>query len=199
MGKSSWVPFILRVYFSPVTDDMFYSGCCKYCLLLAGDEDLDRWTRSLLVILSKLLLWTWLLSGNVFELMKLRIELCSFHETNSVCIILFQTLMDVIRMPHVNCCNEWCVVLNHYDLGLYFGSYLKYFKIFGLLGLWEPKYRNLITSVIFFYLRSYNLVGSVTPIVLYDLSWIEYGLLQKFMEARGAMALYGPNVASPLL
>jgi hypothetical protein len=90
-------------------------------------------------------------------------------------------------------------VLNHYDLGLYFESYLKSFEISGLLGLWEPKYRNLITSVIVLYLRSYDLVGSVTPVVLDDLSWIEYGLLQKFMEARGAMALYGPNVAPPLL
>jgi hypothetical protein len=30
---------VLRVYFSPVADDLFYSGCCKYYLLLARDED----------------------------------------------------------------------------------------------------------------------------------------------------------------
>jgi hypothetical protein len=30
---------VLRVYFSPVADDLFYFGCCKYCLLPAGDED----------------------------------------------------------------------------------------------------------------------------------------------------------------
>ena len=53
-------------------------------------------------------------------------------------------------------------MLNHYDLGLYVESSLKSFVISGLPGLWELKYRNLITSVIFLYLRSYNLVGSVT-------------------------------------
>jgi hypothetical protein len=30
---------VLRVYFPPVADDQFYFGCCKYCLLLARDED----------------------------------------------------------------------------------------------------------------------------------------------------------------
>jgi hypothetical protein len=80
------------------------------------------------------------------------IELCCFRETNSVCTILFWTLMDVISMLLVNCCNEWCVVLNHYDLSLYVETYLKSFEISGLSGLWELKYRNLITSVIVFVL-----------------------------------------------
>ena len=54
-------------------------------------------------------------------------------------------------------------MLNHYDLGLYVESWLKSFVISGLPGLWELKYRNLIASVIvFWYLRSYDLVGSVT-------------------------------------
>jgi hypothetical protein len=57
-------------------------------------------------------------TSNVFELMKLCIELCCFRETNLVCNILFGTPMAVIRMLLVNCCNEWCVVLDHYDLGL---------------------------------------------------------------------------------
>jgi hypothetical protein len=30
---------VLRVYFSPIADYLFYHGCCKYCLLPAGDED----------------------------------------------------------------------------------------------------------------------------------------------------------------
>ena len=60
--------------------------------------------------------------------------------------------MDVIRMLLVKCCNEWCVVLNHYGLGLYAESWLKSFVISGLSGLWELKYRNLITSVIVFVL-----------------------------------------------
>jgi hypothetical protein len=30
---------VLRVYLPPVVDDQFYFGCCKYCLLLVGDED----------------------------------------------------------------------------------------------------------------------------------------------------------------
>ena len=30
---------VLRVYFPPVVDDQFFFGCCKYCLLPAGDED----------------------------------------------------------------------------------------------------------------------------------------------------------------
>ena len=54
-------------------------------------------------------------------------------------------------------------MLNHYGLGLYIESCLKSFVISGLPGLWELKYRNLITSVIvFLYLRSYDLVSSVT-------------------------------------
>ena len=53
-------------------------------------------------------------------------------------------------------------MLNHYGLGLYVESWLKSFVISRLPGLWELKYRNLITSVIVLYLRSYDLVGSVT-------------------------------------
>ena len=30
---------VLRVYLPPVAGDQFYFGCCKYCLLPAGDED----------------------------------------------------------------------------------------------------------------------------------------------------------------
>ena len=71
---------------------------------------------------------------------------------NLVCLIFIHTLMDVIRMPLVKCCNEWRVVLNHYGLGLYVESWLKSFVISGLPGLWELKYRNLITSVIVFVL-----------------------------------------------
>jgi len=43
-------------------------------------------------------------------------------------------------------------LLNHYGLGLYVESWLKSFVIFGLPGLWELKYINLITSVIVFVL-----------------------------------------------
>jgi hypothetical protein len=60
--------------------------------------------------------------------------------------------MGVTRMPLVKCCNTWCVVLNHYDLGLYVESCLKSFEISGLPGLWELKYRDLITLVIVFIL-----------------------------------------------
>ena len=60
--------------------------------------------------------------------------------------------MDVIRMLLMKCCNGWCVVLNHYGLGLYVESWLKSFVISRLPGLWELKYRNLITSVIVFVL-----------------------------------------------
>ena len=70
--------------------------------------------------------------------------------------------MDVIRMLLVKCCNEWCVVLNHSDLGLYVEVWLKSFMISGLLGLWELKYRNWSLRWLFLYLRSYDLVGSVT-------------------------------------
>jgi hypothetical protein len=52
----------------------------------------------------------------------------------------------------VNFCNERYVVLNQYDLGLYVESCLKSFEIFGLPGLWDLKYSNLITSVIVFVL-----------------------------------------------
>jgi hypothetical protein len=60
--------------------------------------------------------------------------------------------MYVIHMPLVKCSNELCVVLNHYDLGLYVESCLKSFEISRLLGLQEFKYKNLITSVIVFVL-----------------------------------------------
>ena len=53
-------------------------------------------------------------------------------------------------------------MLNHYGLSLFVESWLKFFMISGLPGLWELKYRNLIASVIVLYLRSYDLVGSVT-------------------------------------
>jgi hypothetical protein len=43
-------------------------------------------------------------------------------------------------------------VLNNYDLGWYVESCLKFFEIFELQGLWELKYRNLITLVIVFVL-----------------------------------------------
>jgi hypothetical protein len=67
-------------------------------------------------------------------------------------IFLFETPIDVIRMPLVNCCNECCVVLNHYDLGLCVESWLKSFEIFGLPELWLLKYRNSINAVIVFVL-----------------------------------------------
>jgi hypothetical protein len=78
---------------------------------------LDRRARSLLVILPEMFLLNVTTPGNIFEPMKLCTELCCFCKQNLVCNILFGTPMDVIRMPLVKCCNEWCVVLNHYDLG----------------------------------------------------------------------------------
>ena len=42
--------------------------------------------------------------------------------------------MDVIRMLLVKCRNEWCVVLNHYDLGLYVESWWN--------PSWFPDYRD---------------------------------------------------------
>ena len=81
-----------------------------------------------------------------------RVNYVASANLNLVCNILFWTLMDVIWMLLVKCCNEWCVVLNHYGLGLYVESWLKSFVISGLPGLWELKYRNLITSVIVFVL-----------------------------------------------
>ena len=60
--------------------------------------------------------------------------------------------MDVIQMLLMKCCNGWCVVLNHYSLGLYIESWLKSLVISGLPGLWELKYMNLIASVIVFVL-----------------------------------------------
>jgi hypothetical protein len=65
-------------------------------------------------------------------------------------------------------------VLNHYDLGLYVESCLKSFKISELPDLWDLKYRNLITSVVIFYLRSCNLVGSVTG--LFEDLWEDMSL-----------------------
>jgi hypothetical protein len=48
------------------------------------------------------------------------------------------------------------------DLGLYVESCLKSFEISRLPGLRELKYKDVITAVIVFYLRSCNLVGSIT-------------------------------------
>ena len=70
----------------------------------------------------------------------------AFQRGNSV------LLSQYFQHQMLKCCNEWCVVLNHYDLGLYVESWLKSFVISGLPGLWELKYRNLIASVIVFVL-----------------------------------------------
>ena len=67
-------------------------------------------------------------------------------------VIFYLNSNDVIRMLLMKCCSEWCVVLNHYGLGLYVESWLKSFVISGLPGLWELKYKNLIASVIVFVL-----------------------------------------------
>jgi hypothetical protein len=153
MGKSSWVPFR--------TQGLFLT-CCRWSVLLwllqvlpspSRGWRLDRWARSLLVSVPEdAFVGHDRYSGKVFETMKLCTKLCCFHKTNLVCNIFIWTPMDVIQMPLVKCYNEWCVVLNHYDLGLYVKSCLKSFEISGLPGLWELKYRNLITSVIVFIL-----------------------------------------------
>jgi hypothetical protein len=112
-GKSSWVPSRTQGLFST---------CCRWPVLLwvlqilpppCRRWGLDRRVRSLLVILSEMFLLDMTTPGNVFKPMKLCTELCCFRETNLVCNILFWTLMDVIRMLLVKCCNRWCVVLNH--------------------------------------------------------------------------------------
>jgi hypothetical protein len=54
-------------------------------------------------------------------------------------------------------------MLNHYDLGLYVGWFEISRDFIGLPELYGLKYENLITPVIIFlYLCSYNLDGSVT-------------------------------------
>jgi hypothetical protein len=56
-------------------------------------------------------------------------------------------------------------MLNHYDLGLYVGWFEIPRDFIGLPELYGLKCENLITSVIFLYLCSYNLDGSVTAFV----------------------------------
>ena len=71
--------------------------------------------------------------------------------------------MDVFRMLLMKCCNEWCVVLNHYGLGC--------MSRVGWNPSWFPDYRDygsLSTGIwslrwLFLYLCSYDLVGSITP------------------------------------
>jgi hypothetical protein len=53
-------------------------------------------------------------------------------------------------------------MLNHYDLGLYVGWFEIPRDFSGLPKLYGLKCENLITSVLFLYLCSYNLDGSVT-------------------------------------
>jgi hypothetical protein len=105
--------------------------------------------------------WTWLLPDIVFETMKLCMKLCCFRKTHLIYNIWFWTPIEVICMLLVKCCNRWCVVLNHYDLGLYVKSCLKSFEIFELPGLWELSTRIWSLLWLFLYLRSYNLVGSI--------------------------------------
>jgi hypothetical protein len=152
-GKSSWIPSSTQGLFST---------CCRWPILFwvlqvlspsSQRWGLDRRARSLLVILSKLLLWDVTLSLVMYLNLRSYVpNYVAFATQTWFVIILFWTPMDVIRMLLVNHCNEWCVVLNRYDLGLYVESCLKSFEIFRLPGLWEPKYRNLITSVIVFVL-----------------------------------------------
>jgi hypothetical protein len=152
MGKSSWVPSHTQGLFST---------CCRWPVLFRVLQVLSppsrRWGLGCRGVSASVLTWDAFVGYDYYlpmslNIMKLCIDLCCFHETNSVCNILFWTPMDLICMLLVKCCNAWCVVLNHYDLGLYVESWLKSFKISKLPGLWEPKYRNLITSVIVFVL-----------------------------------------------
>jgi hypothetical protein len=53
-------------------------------------------------------------------------------------------------------------MLNHYDLGLYVGWFEFPRDFIGLPELYGLKCENLITSVIVFYLCSYNLDGFMT-------------------------------------
>jgi hypothetical protein len=124
-------------------------------------------TRSSGIISATYLTWDAFVGHDYYLVMYLNLwsyvlNYIASTKQNLVCNILFWTLMDVICMPLAKCCNEWRVVLNHYNLGLYVKSCLKSFEISRLPGLWELKYMNLITSVIVLYLRSYNLVNYVT-------------------------------------
>jgi hypothetical protein len=117
---------------------------------------LDRQARSLVVNLSKMLLWDMTTPGNVFKPMKLCTKLCCFHETNLVCNILFWTPMKVIYMLLVKCCNRWCVVLNHAILVckskvVWNPSRFLDYQDYGSLsiGIWSLQW-------LFLYLHSYN-------------------------------------------
>ena len=79
-------------------------------------------------------------------------------------VIFIWTLMDVIWMLLMKCCNEWCVVLNHYSTVLvcmsrvgWNPSWFSDYRDYGSLstGIWSLRW-------LFLYLRSYDLVGSVT-------------------------------------
>jgi hypothetical protein len=164
MGKSTWVLYRTQGLFPTY---------CRWSVLLwllqvlpspSRGWRLDRWARSLP---KDAFVGHDRYSGKVFETMKLCTKLCCFREINLVCNIFFWTPMDVIRMPLVKCYNEWCVVLNHYDLGLYVESCLKSsrfpdYRDYGSLsiGIWSLRW-------LFLYLRSYNLVGSVTNLIIF--------------------------------
>jgi hypothetical protein len=162
MGKSSWVP--------SRTEGLFLT-CCRWSDLLwvlqilpppCRRWGLDRRARSLIVILPEMLLLDMTSPSNILKPMTLCTELCCFRETNLVSNNLFWTSMDIIRMLLVKCCNRRCVVLNHTILVcmskvVWNPSRFLDYRDYGILstGIWSLRW-------LFLYLRSCNLVGSVT-------------------------------------
>jgi hypothetical protein len=124
-------------------------------------------TRPLDAVSTSVLTWrffcvTWPLLWQCIWTSKFLYQTMLLPRINWVCNILFSTPMDVNRMLLVKCCNEWCVVLNHYDLGFLskviwnpsrFSDYRDHESL--STGIWSLRW-------LFLYLRSYNLVGSVT-------------------------------------
>ena len=163
MGKSSWVPSRTQGL-SPTY--------CRWPVLLrllqvlpspGWGWRLDRWARSLLVLVPDddfvghdsdlamyLKLWSYVLNY------------VASANSNLVCNIFIRTLMDVLRMLLVKCVTN--------DVLCWITTVLVCMSRVGWNPSWFPDYRDygiLSTGIwslrwLFLYLRSYDLVGSVT-------------------------------------
>jgi hypothetical protein len=139
MGKSSWVPLVLRVY-------SHLLQVVRCIMATARITSIPLWMRSetmgvvFYVVLPMMLLLEMTLNWHVLELcVMLVLKLCCFRYIWTWVVITLHKLRCMLNYLWT-CCNMWQCMLNHVRSWLYVGDDSRYFMILdGLPGLYEPK------------------------------------------------------------